>query len=102
MPRDRRTAAGNNGRRVRDTPVRRSLRAGGAASPASPASPAMIGSWLRRVALRTIRQFELRLERFKLADRRIVREQLVDDPVVREAMAIHARERGLSADQAAD
>lgn len=58
--------------------------------------------WLRRVALRTIRQFELRLERFKLADRRIIRDQLVADPAVREAMATHARDRGLGEEQAAD
>src|SRR6185503_3138328 len=47
-------------------------------------------SWIRRAALRTIRRFEVRLERFKLVDRRIVREHLLRDPVVLAAVETHA------------
>ncbi|MSR06340.1 MAG: glycerol-3-phosphate acyltransferase [Gemmatimonadetes bacterium] len=58
-------------------------------------------SWLRRTALRTLRRFQVRLDRFKLVDRRIIREQLVEDTVVREAMAAHRRDSGLTEAQAA-
>src|SRR5713101_7886776 len=54
----------------------------------------LVSSWLRRVALRTVRRFEVRLERFKLVDRRIIREQLLRDPAVVEAMEAHARQQG--------
>jgi glycerol-3-phosphate O-acyltransferase len=57
--------------------------------------PPLPGSWLRRVALRTIRRFEVRLERFKLVNRRIIRSQLLEDPAVQLAMTDHARQHTL-------
>jgi len=51
--------------------------------------------WFRRLAIRTVRRFEVRLERFKLVDRRVVRERLTRDPVVLEAAAAYAREHRL-------
>lgn len=54
-----------------------------------------LDSWIRRTALRTIRQFEVRLERYKLVSRRIIREQLLRDPRVLAAMAAHRQEHGL-------
>jgi glycerol-3-phosphate O-acyltransferase len=49
------------------------------------------------VALRTVRRFEVRLERFKLVDRRLIRERLLSDPAVLAAMDRHAAEHHLPA-----
>lgn len=62
----------------------------------------LVTTWVRNTARRTIHRFELRLERFKLVNRRIIREQLVQDSTVRAAMATHARDHGLTDAQVAD
>ncbi|HXV85611.1 MAG TPA: 1-acyl-sn-glycerol-3-phosphate acyltransferase, partial [Gemmatimonadales bacterium] len=50
---------------------------------------------LRAAARRTVRRFELRLERYRLVSRRLVREQLLRDAAVLAAMDHHAAEHGL-------
>lgn len=49
----------------------------------------------RSAAIRAIRRFEVRLDRYKLVDRRRVREELVDDPRVAGAIIEHADTHGL-------
>ncbi|HUL70216.1 MAG TPA: 1-acyl-sn-glycerol-3-phosphate acyltransferase [Gemmatimonadales bacterium] len=51
---------------------------------------------LRRSALRAIHQFQARLDRYKLVKRDIIREQLLQDPLVLEAMAQHQREHPMT------
>ncbi|MEO8200701.1 MAG: 1-acyl-sn-glycerol-3-phosphate acyltransferase, partial [Gemmatimonadota bacterium] len=48
--------------------------------------------WARRVSRQQILKFRARLERFKLVDRRQVREELLRDPVVVQAVSAHAFE----------
>jgi glycerol-3-phosphate O-acyltransferase len=50
---------------------------------------------LRRSARRALHQFEVRLERYKLVKRDVIREQLLQDPAVLAAMARHEKERGV-------
>src|SRR6185295_9005138 len=57
----------------------------------------VLSRWFQRVALRTVRRFEVRLERFKLVDRRLIRERLLADPAVLAAMDRHATEHHLPA-----
>ena len=45
---------------------------------------------LRAAARRTVRRFELRLERYRLVSRRVVREQLLQDTVIQSAIERHA------------
>ena len=52
-------------------------------------------SFFDRLALRAVRRFKPRLDRFKLAGRAHVRAQLLDEPRVREAVAEHARATGV-------
>ncbi|MBI4499563.1 MAG: 1-acyl-sn-glycerol-3-phosphate acyltransferase [Gemmatimonadetes bacterium] len=56
-------------------------------------------SWIRRIALRTIRRFEVRLERFKLVNRRTVRARLLEDPVVLLAARQHSAAHDVPIDQ---
>ena len=49
-----------------------------------------------RMAARTLLRSRARVDRFKLTGRRFVREQLLGDPVIAEAVARHARESGVS------
>jgi glycerol-3-phosphate O-acyltransferase len=49
-----------------------------------------------RMAARTLLHSRARVDRFKLAGRRFVREQLLGDPIVAEAVARHARENGVT------
>ena len=55
--------------------------------------------WLRRRARRTLHQFRTRLARFQLQQRRTAKAALLDDPVIREAIAAHAAEHGMDPDQ---
>lgn len=50
---------------------------------------------LRAAARRTIRRFELRLERYRLVSRRLVREQLLRDPAVQAAIQRHVADHRL-------
>jgi glycerol-3-phosphate O-acyltransferase len=50
---------------------------------------------LRAAARQTIRRFELRLERYRLVSRRLVREQLLGDPAIQQAVERHAAEHSL-------
>jgi len=54
-----------------------------------------VTGWLRRRALRTIHEFRTRLARYHLQQRRAAKTALTQDPIVREAIASHAREHGL-------
>lgn len=63
-------------------------------------APAGPGPLFGNAARRTIRQFGVRLERFKLVGRRTVRERLLRDPAVTLALERHRLEHGLSAVEA--
>lgn len=52
-------------------------------------------AWVRRATLDAVRRFEVRLERYKLVDRRRIRDELLQDLVVRHAMEAHADDTGL-------
>ena len=52
--------------------------------------------WLGRRALRAIHEFRTRLARYHLQQRRAAKTALAEDPVVRGAIAQHAREHGVS------
>ena len=55
------------------------------------------GSWyLRRSGRRALLRFRARVDRFKLASRKSVRERLLNDPAIGAAVATHARETGQS------
>src|SRR3954468_15295930 len=49
-----------------------------------------------RMALRAVHRSGVRVDRYKLARRSYVRAQLLDDPVIRAAVARHASERGIT------
>jgi len=51
---------------------------------------------LRRSARRTVLDFQARIARFKLVSRRAIRDELILDPVVVEAMREHRREHGVT------
>ena len=57
-------------------------------------------AWLSRrartAARRTIHQFGVRLERYKLMSRRVIRAELLSDPAIGEALAEHCRAHGIS------
>ncbi len=55
-------------------------------------SRALVGRRLRRSALQSVHRFRVRLERYKLVSRRVVRDELVQDPAIQEAIRLHARE----------
>ena len=54
-----------------------------------------IRNWFRRQVLRAVRRFEVRLERYKLVERRRIRDELLLDPAVHAAMRAHATDTGL-------
>jgi glycerol-3-phosphate O-acyltransferase len=45
--------------------------------------------------LRALRQFRVRVERYKLVSKRTIRQELLEDPVVQDAINAHAQEHGL-------
>lgn len=51
---------------------------------------------LRRAALRAVRRFEVRLERYKLVSRRVIRDEILADPAIQRAMRAHGAEHGCS------
>jgi len=55
-----------------------------------------VTGWLGRRALRAIHEFRARLARYHLQQRRAARAALAEDPIVRDAIAQHVREHGLS------
>ncbi len=57
---------------------------------------AVLRARLRRSARRALRQFEVRLERYKLVERDVIREKLLQDPEVLAAMERHGQERGVA------
>src|SRR5689334_14042843 len=57
---------------------------------------ARIRSYFDRMALRAVHRSGARVERYKLARRSYVREHLLNDPVIRDAVARHAAEHGIS------
>jgi len=56
--------------------------------------------FLDRLAARSVLRSRARVDRFKLAGRAFVREQLLDDPVIAAAAEEHAREGGVGVDEA--
>jgi glycerol-3-phosphate O-acyltransferase len=52
--------------------------------------------WANRLAARSLLRHRTRVDRFKLASRAHVREQLLTDPVIADAVREHARETGTS------
>lgn len=55
-----------------------------------------IRHWFNRAVLRALHQFRVRLDRYKLVSRRAIREDLLHDAVVQQAMAAHAAEHGMA------
>ena len=51
--------------------------------------------WLRRSSLHTIHEFQVRLQRYQLQQRKLAKQALTADAVVTAAMRQHAREHGL-------
>ena len=51
-----------------------------------------VGWYARRSGRRALLRFRARVDRFKLAGRKAVRERLLSDPIIREAVAAHATE----------
>ena len=51
--------------------------------------------WFDRALLRAVRQFRARLDRYKLVSKKAIREELLQDPEVRRAVELHAREHAL-------
>ncbi len=51
---------------------------------------------LNRSILRAVHRFQLRLDRYKLVSKRTVRDELMIDRAIRDAMKEHRRERGVS------
>jgi glycerol-3-phosphate O-acyltransferase len=52
--------------------------------------------WIRRTSRKQILKFRARLERYKLVNRRLVRDELMRDPVILGAIGAHATAHGLS------
>jgi len=52
--------------------------------------------WLRQSARREVLRFRARLERYKLVDRKVVKAELMRDPVVLEAAAAHGAAHGMA------
>lgn len=55
--------------------------------------------WIRRTSREQLFKFRARLERYKLVDRRVVREELLRDPVILEAIGAHAAAHGMTIDK---
>jgi glycerol-3-phosphate O-acyltransferase len=55
-----------------------------------------VSGWLSRHARRTLHEFRTRLARYQLQQRRQAKTALLSDPVVREAMAVHAKAHGMT------
>jgi len=60
------------------------------------ATTAAFRARLRRSARRALLDFQARIARFKLVSRRAIRDELILDPVVVEAMREHRREHGIT------
>jgi glycerol-3-phosphate O-acyltransferase len=59
----------------------------------------VIQRWLERSARREVLRFRARLERYKLVDRKVVKAELMRDPVVLEAAAAHGAAHGMAQDR---
>lgn len=57
-----------------------------------------IRRWFNRAVVRALRQFRVRLERYKLVSKRTIRQELLADAVVQTAIADYAREHALEHD----
>lgn len=57
-------------------------------------------NYFDRMALRAVHRSGARVDRYKLARRSFVREQLLNDPVIRDAVAQHASEQGITETEA--
>lgn len=55
-----------------------------------------IRRWADRAVVRAIRQFHVKLERYKLVTKRVIRDTLLNDPVVGTAIREHCEHRGVS------
>ncbi|MFQ5704913.1 MAG: 1-acyl-sn-glycerol-3-phosphate acyltransferase [Gemmatimonadales bacterium] len=55
-----------------------------------------VTGWFNRSVLRAVHRFHVRLDRYKLVSKRTVRDELMQDRKVHEAMRQHCRERGVS------
>jgi glycerol-3-phosphate O-acyltransferase len=55
-----------------------------------------IRAWFRRAVLRSVHRFRVRLDRYKLVSRRVIRDELMLDPVIHDAMREHCRAHRLS------
>ncbi len=62
--------------------------------------PGPIRSYFDRLALRAVHRSGARVDRYKLARRSFVREQLLNDSVIRDAVARHASEHGITETEA--
>lgn len=52
--------------------------------------------WFDRAVLRVVRQFRVRIDRYKLVSKRTLREELLRDPVVERAIREHCEQQGTS------
>ena len=55
-----------------------------------------ITNWVDRAVLRAVHQFQVRLKRYRLVSKRSVRQQLLQDPLVVDAVREHSQEHGVS------
>lgn len=58
--------------------------------------------WSRRTTLKLVRRYRVRLNRFQLARRWLVKQRLMEDPVIQAAAAKAASDRAISPSQALD
>ncbi len=56
----------------------------------------LIRAWTRRLVLRSVHRFRVRLNRYKLVRRSVIRDELLLDRIVHDAMREHCRETGVS------
>lgn len=54
-----------------------------------------IRAWFRRAVLRAVHRFQVRLDRYKLVRRSVIRDELLLDDTVHAAIRVHCREHGL-------
>jgi glycerol-3-phosphate O-acyltransferase len=50
-----------------------------------------IRAWFRRAVLRSVHRFRVRIDRYKLVNRRVIRDELMLDPAIHAAMREHCR-----------
>lgn len=54
-----------------------------------------IRAWFRHAVLRSVHRFRVRIDRYKLVSRRVIRDELMLDPVIHAALRDHCREHGI-------